>query len=302
MIVVTAGSAYLDIDAYAGKIGYAELLKAKGEEAVATSKAPLNESITKKFRKFAVGLDSYSASEEDTFVLVDVSDKQYFDEMVDLNRVSEVIDHRRGFEDYWKSILGEKAQIEAVGSACTQVYERWETSRMLDSLNPEVAQLLAAGILDNTLNFKAGVTTDRDRNAYGRLLEIAGLSDSFAGEYFSDCQEAIEADIEKALRNDTKEFASFPKMPRHLGQLVVWDGEKIIGSKLPVLIKVMNEHGEDWAINLVSIKDGKSYFLAEHQAGKQKIQELVPVKFENDISESCPMMLRKEILKRAIDG
>ena len=50
MIVVTSGSAYLDIDAYAGCIAFAQLLNLQGLEAKAISSAPLNQSISQTLR------------------------------------------------------------------------------------------------------------------------------------------------------------------------------------------------------------------------------------------------------------
>lgn len=52
MRVVTSGSAYVDIDAYAGCVTYAELLQVQGNEAEAISTAPLNESISKTVRNW----------------------------------------------------------------------------------------------------------------------------------------------------------------------------------------------------------------------------------------------------------
>ena len=46
MIIVTSGARYIDIDAYASIIAYANLLNLKGKNAIAYSSSPLNESIT----------------------------------------------------------------------------------------------------------------------------------------------------------------------------------------------------------------------------------------------------------------
>ena len=55
MKIVTSGSAYLDIDAYAGCIACAELLNVLGEPAKALSSAPLNDSICASLRALARG-------------------------------------------------------------------------------------------------------------------------------------------------------------------------------------------------------------------------------------------------------
>ena len=123
MRVITSGSTYLDIDAYAGCIAYAELLQKLGTEAQAVSTAVLNESIPAVVREWHAPLvTKYNPSDNDTYTLIDVSELKYFDTFVDLARVDEVIDHHPGLESFWQEKIGDKAIIEHVGAACTQVF------------------------------------------------------------------------------------------------------------------------------------------------------------------------------------
>ena len=101
MKVVTAGSYYVDIDAYAGIIAEVELLNLKGQPARAVSTAPLNESITRSLRQLEVGLSNYEPQEGDEFIVVDTSKESSFDEIVKRGSVIEVIDHHPGQEKYW---------------------------------------------------------------------------------------------------------------------------------------------------------------------------------------------------------
>ncbi len=84
MRIVTSGSAYIDIDAYAGCVGYAELLRAQGQEAKAVSTAPWNESITKSIRSLQAPLEKDYKPGVDSFVLIDVSDPEYFAPIINL--------------------------------------------------------------------------------------------------------------------------------------------------------------------------------------------------------------------------
>ena len=45
--IITAGSTYLDIDAYACMVGLSELLQLRGENVIAYSTAPCNYSVCK---------------------------------------------------------------------------------------------------------------------------------------------------------------------------------------------------------------------------------------------------------------
>jgi nanoRNase/pAp phosphatase (c-di-AMP/oligoRNAs hydrolase) len=162
MRLVTSGSAYVDIDAYAGCVAYAELLQTHQEDAQAVSTAPLNESISETVHSWhapLLTLTEYNPSEDDTFTLIDVSDPSYFDKIVDIDRVDEVIDHHPGFEKHWQGLIGDKSDIEFIGAACTLVYERWRAAGQLGRMSVLSARLLICGILDNTLNFGAQPTT-----------------------------------------------------------------------------------------------------------------------------------------------
>ena len=68
MKIITSGSKYIDIDAYASCIAYRELFKLKGIEAISVSTSKLNESITEQILECKQSLDSYQESEEQEFI------------------------------------------------------------------------------------------------------------------------------------------------------------------------------------------------------------------------------------------
>lgn len=301
MKVVTSGSRYVDIDAYAGCVALAELLLLQGEDAIAASSAILNESITASLRKLGKEYSNYTTGSNDEFVLIDISDFEFFDPIVKNGEVVEIIDHHPGYEDYWKDKLGNKAQIEVVGAACTQVVERWQKAGKLEQMDSATATLLAAGILDNTLNFTAGVTRNRDHNAYRELISIANLPKDFAAKYFSECQKAIELGLDSAIKNDVKEIA-IVGLPPMLGQIVVWDGRQILKNDTATIKKVMGDFGSKWGLNLISISEAKSYFIATNHTSQQQFTDLFGVTFTNGVSNPYKMILRKEILRAALDA
>lgn len=303
MKVVTSGRQYLDIDAYAGCIAYAELLNSMGDTAVAASTAAWNESITKTVRSWNAPLRTrYQPDSDDEFVLIDTSEPQSFDTFVQLDRVTGVIDHHPGLEQYWHDKLGEAAVIEFVGAACTLVYEKWVAAGLLDRMSPTSARLLIAGILDNTLNFGAHITHERDKKAYADLLIRADLPADWTAQYFGECQEGILADIATAVRNDSKtlEFASLDS-PIAVGQLVIWDARPVIRDNLQTIRKTMHAMRPEWFANIVSIHEGKSYFLCDDQAVQLWAQRLLGVRFEDGIARANRLWLRKEIIKQSIE-
>lgn len=303
MKIVTAGPVYLDIDAYAGCVAYAELLNRTGHKALAYSSAQMNESVTKTIRSWNAPMKRvYVPGDDDTFILVDVSNPHYVDKAVDIERVEEVIDHHLEYTSYWQDKLGPKADIEFVGAACTQVFEKWVRSDTVSQMSQISARLLLSGILDNTLNFKARVTTDRDKKAYEELLKIADLPDDWPAQYFRECESSILANTEKALLNDSKvmQFPNSELNDLFVGQLVIWDARRTIREKQSVIKKTLDLQSDNWFINIVSIDDGKSSFLASSDSIKQWLEKTLDVKFAQDIAIASRLWLRKEIMQRSI--
>lgn len=301
MILVTSGAKYLDIDAYACCIAYAELLQLRAKDAQAISTAVLNKSITPSLRALPVAIDThYQSHKDDTYVLVDLSDPDQFDTIVDLTQVEEVFDHHPGFEQYWSKKLGDRSHIEFLGAAATLIYEQWQQFGKFNAMSQSSAKLLAAAILDNTLNFGAGTTTQRDKSAYHLLSKHASLDDAWAAQYFSECQQGVAADLPKALQNDTK-FLKFANLPEKLcvGQLAVWDASSLIANELPTIATTLSAMQSEWFVNIISISEGYSYFLTPSSVIQQWLHELLGVNFEGDAAKADKLWLRKEIIKAA---
>jgi len=304
MLVVTSGHPYLDIDAYGGCTAYAELVQTQGKAAIAASSATWNESITRTIRGWQTGLvTDYHAGPEDTFILIDVSDPAQFDPLAAPERIVGIIDHHPGKELFWEERLGTAARIERIGAASTQVYEAWQAAGLSGHISATSARLLATGILDNTLNFSALVTTPRDHAAYQALMHKAGLPDSWPAQYFRECHQAILADITTALANDTK-LLTFTHFPGQIavGQLVVWNAGKILTGHLQALTEAMQaKQCAGWFVNMVSIEEGRSYFVCDDPAVQHWLHTMLGITFDHRIAPASRLWLRKEILRHALE-
>lgn len=303
MKIVTSGLKFLDIDAYAGCVAYAELLNLRGIDAIAYSSATMNGSIPRSVRSWNTPLlTKYSPTEDDTYIIVDVSEPDYLDKIVDNNKVEQVIDHHLGNEKYWEEKIGQNATIEFVGAACTQIYEFWQKAEMTSRMSETSARLLISGILDNTLNFKAKVTTERDHIAYNELLKRADLPENWPSQYFEECEEAIFVDIEHALINDAK-FMNFPNLSLdkvYVGQLVIWNAERAVSQYKDVIEGAMSSYSENWFVNIVNIKDGQSTFLAPNSTITSWLQRTLDLEFNSNLARADRLWLRKEIMKQSI--
>lgn len=299
MRFVTSGLRYIDIDAYASCIAYQELLNKQGIEALFFSSAAQNESINETIKswnpKRADEVD-YSFLDVDKITVLDVSDPKAFDKNVDLSKVDEVIDHHIGHEKYWSNKIGDKAQIEFIGSVCTIIYERWKQAGLFEEMSTYSARLLVCGILDNTLNFKAAITTDRDINAYEQLLKIADLPEEWPSIYFTENQNHMVSDLSFAIHNDSK-YVSYKlyEKPIFFGQLTVWDAADILRKYKKDIETICRNKSEDWAINLISISEGKSYIITDNPKVKEFMLNVLNVSFQGSLGVADRLWLRKEI-------
>lgn len=298
MVVVTSGSKYIDIDAYASCIAYAKLLKLKGIDAKAVSTSKLNESITTTLLAFNEKLDDYKPNNDDEYIILDVSNKDFFDTIVKEEKVIGIIDHHPGQEEFWKEKLKGKSRIEFIGAVATIIVELYEKENLIDKLPKELAILLMSAILDNTLNLKAKITTDRDKRAYEKLQEIT-QNKTYSEQYFKECQLEISKDLESAIINDTKIEKINDILPTVFGQLVIWKKEDILQNK-ETIYRTLDDMGSQWLMNMICLEEGKSYLISKDAFTKNNIERLFNKKFEKDIMKLDSAWLRKEIIKESI--
>lgn len=300
MKIITSGASYLDIDAYACCIAYAELLNLQGILARAVSSAKPNASVSKTVLDWGRAFQVHEPSPTDEFVLVDVSDHHHFDPMVVLDRVVEVIDHHPGYEDYWANKLGSAADIRPIGAAATQVFQRWHSAGLLAKISQQSAALLATAILDNTLHFTSQMTTPADIDAYADLAARAKFAADWPEHYFLECQASIESDLANALAADLKRMKPESNLPQIFAQMTVWDAEALLQKHRMMINQWMAEQGDDWLLNVISIRDRKSCFLAESELSQQKLNRLMQFGWWCGMAVVEPSMLRKELLKLSL--
>ena len=294
MIVLTVGKSYVDIDGYASCLAYRELLKMQGVESKFVTHASLNYSITKSLLNLPYKVNNYEVNTNDQFIILDLSNKEFFPDFVNEESVVEIIDHHPGFEKYWENKLGNNSLIEPIGSVATIIVEKYERNNLLEKMDKDIAKLLMAAILDNTLNFTAEITNDRDRKAYNKLQLITGEID-FANVYFSECQNAIESNLDESIINDLKHQKTNEYLPDTIGQLTIWDIDRL-KDKNDRINQIMNSNGNKWIINLISLKDNTSYVICSDDEVRQNISELFDCEDNGKFLILKPAKLRKEIM------
>lgn len=302
-VIITAGSNYLDIDAYACCVALRELLALQGTEAVAFSQAPCNYSVCRSLTtddQIARALPSSFPVGNARYIVVDVSDPEYIRDSVPLDRVAALYDHHTGFEAYWERRIGKDAHIEFLGAAATLIFREWKASGLLERMTRPTALLLIAAILDNTLNLSSANTTREDREAFGNLCERTGVGADWCAAYFSEVQDSVEADLEHALLNDVKTIPHHLILPPRIAQLCVWDAERIL-KKMDAVRRVLNSDPDKWMLNMIDISHRRSCFVCDDPHYQTEIETIFHVTFDEGAAATPGPYLRKEILKRVQD-
>lgn len=303
-IIITAGSTYLDIDAYACCVAMAELLRLKGKKALAYSIAPCNYSVCKSLMEdgqIVRSLPLDFSEETSDYIIVDVSDPEFLKKSVPLERVVAVYDHHVGFEEYWQSRIGEGAQIEFIGAAATLIYRQWQKAGLTDKMQPATVRLLIAAILDNTLNLTSANTTAEDLKVFHELCRKQNITEAWCASYFSEVQENVEADLENAIFGDIKTVRNNPVLPPKVAQICVWNADSIL-SKLAKIRALFTELPDSWMINIIDIKHQCCYFVCDDSHHQTEIERVFDIQFASGVAKTQALYLRKEIIKKTLLG
>lgn len=292
---------YVDVDAYASIIAYADLLRQRGKMAQTYIPFAPNYSVPADLRMMEYENRHFDLQPDDVAIILDVSVPEAIHKFVPNEQILELIDHHPGFEDYWRERIGERAIIEKIGAVATSIFEWWGECWNYDKMSPKIAKLLLAAILDNTLNFNAEITTERDRAAAKKLAAIAHTTvENFTGWYFTKVSEGIISDLENALTRDSK-VVILPTDQSEVGfgQLALWSATEITEQRQNIR-QVMQEKYKKWLVSIACIEAGKNYIMASELELQDYLVRLLDLNFENDWLVSDRLYLRKEIIKKML--
>lgn len=288
---------YADVDVYASIIAYAELLNRSGKRTRTYIPSAPNYSVPDKLRMPDGENAVWNFDVNDQAVILDISVPEAVNRLVPDKQILEIIDHHPGYEEYWKEQIGDKSTIQKIGAVATIIFERWCRTLGAAEMSPDIAKLLLAAILDNTLNFNANITTERDRKAAKMLAKIANMTViEFAEWYFSEVSQTIVSDLDRSLSQDCKTINYLPGQPQlRFGQLAIWDAKEIIGRR-PEIVKIMSDASQDWVVSVICISERKNYIITSSVEDDNYFIKLLGLTRSGEWLISDRLYLRKEII------
>ncbi len=302
MIYVATPGRYTEIDGYASCLAYTELLNQRSKPARTYLAAEPNYSVPNFLRIHELENFSLDFQPSDEAIILDISIPEVINQYFPDNQILELIDHHPGFESYWRERLGDKAIIEKIGAVATSIFEWWGECWDYARMSPSIARLLLAAILDNTLNFNATITTERDRVAANHLAKLANTTvANFATEYFSAVSQTITSNLKASIQNDHKPF-HIPKLDLNIecAQLTLWDG-KVLKERADEIYHEMNNLNGNWLCSILSISDRRNYILTNNSKVAHYLTQVLSLRSSGDWFISNHLWLRKEIFTKLLE-
>lgn len=161
--------------------------------------------VLNNIRKVVGSIGRYHliSSDKKQLILVDHNEKNQSIDDIESAVIKEIIDHHR----VANIITDEPVYFrnEPVGSTCTIVAEMYYEAGIMPS--KEIAGILSAAILSDTLLFKSPTATETDKRIVERLSKITGLdSEQFAMEMFKEGTRLENKSLNDLVNGDVKKF------------------------------------------------------------------------------------------------
>ncbi len=289
-----------DLDASACAVAYAEFLNKTGKEAVAGIMGDLHIEAKFVFEKSGapMPLRLKDAHGFEQIILVDTSNLTMFEGKLLPKRVIEIIDHRDVHQA--EQFPNAKVQIEKVGAAATLVAERFMESGI--AISKESAVLLYGAIASNTLNFKGGRTTERDKKAFTWLEERTGVNKDFVHEMFLAKSDLSGARLKEALWSDFSWYTFGGKIVA-IAQLEMIGGRGLAQTRrediLNELRNIKEKKSADYIfLNIIELEEQGNVFVAEKKDMQIILSQLFSVSFSEKIARHQGLLMRKDIVPK----
>lgn len=287
-----------DLDGTACLVAYAELLEKNGEEVIGAVFGEPDEEAKFLLEEFDVEItDASEYLEGAEVIVVDASFPDGISDQIDLEDVTEVIDHRKNHEA--DSFPNAEIDVQLVGAAATLIAERFRQAGK--GISEESANLLYAAIKDNTVNFQANVTTKRDKEAAKWLEENAEIDKKLCQEIFKikseqkpDPTQIIPDDYYTTVHHGKKIGVS---------QIESLYTEKFVRENVEDIKEVLKDLKQkqdlDYAfLTCIDIESGQNFFVAADDQTSKLLSQALDLQFHNNLAQKEDMMLRKEVMPK----
>ena len=175
--------------------------------------------------------------------LVDHNEKDQAVDNIDKAEIVEIIDHHK--LGSLETISPISFRNQPVGCTATILYERYGEQKL--EISPNIAGLLCAAIISDTLMFRSPTCTLSDKMAAGALALIAGINiEQFAREMFKAGSNLKDKSPEEIFYQDYKKFIAEDEISFGVGQISSMDSDELTEIKerlIPFMVSECGRHG-----------------------------------------------------------
>lgn len=287
-----------DLDGVASVIAYGEFLQKTGQNVVVGFIGEFQDEPKYMFERFDFAYPDILLNADDfnEVILVDASNPNELQGKIASEKVIEIIDHRKANEA--DKFPKARTQIEFVGAAATLIAEKFMQNNV--DISEGTAVLLYGAIISNTLNFRGGVTTDRDIAAATWLNQFAKLPEYFWKDMFVAKSDLTGTKLAQRINSD---FAWFVLGGKKVGiaQIEMIGARRLVdergGEIILALDDIKKEIGLDIIfLNTIELEDTKTFFVAKDPETQKLLEKVFGVRFAGVVAESPYMIIRKQIV------
>ena len=289
-----------DTDGFACALAYAEFFNRIGKPAVAKLFGRLHREslyVLKSLRHKHINKPVSEFSRR-KIILVDASETKGLDPSVVTKQVVGIIDHRSANEA--GKFINAEIQIEPVGAAATLIAEKFHKTRQ--PISRLAAGLLYAGIISNTLNLKARVTTSRDRKMANWLFAQAKLPRDLIKGMFLAKSDLTGNKLKKQMIHDLAWFYIGKKMIG-IAQLEIVGARILIKYRMDDFDRIMARikrryHMDHIFLSIIDLRQGNNTFVCFDPDYRLVLEKTLRVKFKHNIAKWFGLIMRKEIVPK----
>ncbi len=296
--ILITGYVNPDLDAVAGTIAYCEFLQKTGKNSVVGIIGEPHEEARYLLDRYNLEYPKTipNADNFDEVILVDASDLIGIEGKIKPEKVIEIIDHRKIHEA--DKFPNAKVQIELVGSASTLIAEKFIKNNI--EISKQSAILLCGAIISNTLNFKGGVSTDRDQIAFEYLNKVAQLPADFWKELFEAKSDLSGGKLKERILGDLAWFNMGNKKVS-IAQIEMIGAEKLIAERVDEIIKILEDIKKEMQLdiifqNTIELEECNNYFITSDAETQKLLEEILNVKFNGNVAKRPNLIMRKQIV------
>lgn len=297
-----------DLDSVVSALAVEQFRKLRGDRGnpTAVTADHINPETAFVFNKFSAVLPKQITSSdikpEDKIVLVDHNEADQRLDNLPAEQIVAIIDHHK-----FNLNLNQAIKITAmpIGSTTTIVYLKFKQYGF--AIESNLAKLMLAAVLSDTVGGKSGTTTDKDRQAVTDLAKTAGISDidNLTLEIFKAKSNIGGLTPEQIVKNDYKIFEFAKKT--FIGQVETVEQNEVLAKQKGGLLSAMKIVKDQEGVNLIflAISDILKVNTKILLLGDDEIaigEKAFGVKAIDNILDIGPKLSRKKDIAPAIEN